>query len=281
VIEKPINGSLTSESTNESSVLRQRTRRPSDVGPSHWDMPDPRLMPVDDESDLLAIGADLEPSTLVHAYHHGIFPWPHGRRKLPWFSPNPRGILPPEKLRVSKTLRQTLRRSGWSASVNAAFPEVIDACSKRPDGDGTWITPTMKRAYTKLHELGHVHSVEVWDGATLVGGLYGFLAGGVFTGESMFHHRTDASKVAVVELAHRLVEAQGSFIDVQLVTDHLASLGAIGISRTLFVDLLRELRNDDVRMVCDRLPVARLAGIPITMSSEGFAVTDPASEQLQ
>jgi leucyl/phenylalanyl-tRNA---protein transferase len=245
-----------------------RTRIPADVGPSRWDMPDPRSMEMIDDSDLLAMGADLEPSTLVHAYRHGIFPWPHGRRKLPWFSPNPRGILPPERLQVSKTLRQTLRRSGWTATVDAAFPAVIEACSKRPDGDGTWITPTMKRAYTKLHELGHVHSVEIWDGTELVGGLYGFLAGGVFTGESMFHRRTDASKVAVVELAHRLVEARGSLIDVQLVTDHLASLGAIGISRTLFIDLLSELRNDSVHLVCDRLPVGRLAGLPIEMSSE-------------
>lgn len=231
-------------------------------------MPDPRLIASageTDDADLVAVGADLEPPTLVHAYRHGLFPWPHGRRQLPWFSPNPRGVLPPERLRVSKSLRQTLRRSGWTATVDGAFSEVIAACSKRPDGDGTWITAPMRRAYTRLHELGWVHSVEVWDGPDLVGGLYGFLIGGIFTGESMFHHRTDASKVAMVELAHRLVEAHGSLIDVQLVTDHLASLGAIGIGRPLFLDLLTELRDDDVRLVCDRLPVARLVGTPIKM----------------
>jgi leucyl/phenylalanyl-tRNA---protein transferase len=254
-----------------STTGETRTRQPVEVGPSQWDMPSPRTAPSN-ESDLLAMGADLQPSTLVHAYRNGIFPWPHGRRQLPWFSPNPRGVLPPERLRVSKSLRQTLRRSGWTATVDAAFPDVINACAQRPDGEGTWINPSMKKAYSRLHELGYVHSVEVWDGTELVGGLYGFLAGGVFTGESMFHRKTDASKVAVVELAHRLVEARGSLIDVQLVTDHLASLGAIGISRPLFLDVLEEIRDDSVRLICDRLPVLRLAGTRIEMSSE----PDPA-----
>ncbi len=245
-----------------------RTPAPVDVGPSRWQMPDPREISSNDpDADLVAVGADLEPSTLVHAYRHGLFPWPHGRRQLPWFSPNPRGILPPERLRVSKSLRQTLRRSGWTSTVNGAFPDVIAACSRRPDGDGTWITPPMRRAYLRLHDLGYVHSVEIWENTELVGGLYGFLVGGVFTGESMFHRRADASKVAMIELAHRLIEARGSLIDVQLLTDHLESLGAIAISRSLFLELLTELRDDCVRLTCDRLPVSRLVGVQIEMSA--------------
>lgn len=125
----------------------------------------------------------------------------------------------------------------------------------------------MRRAYLRLHDLGYVHSVEIWENTELVGGLYGFLVGGVFTGESMFHRRADASKVAMIELAHRLIEARGSLIDVQLLTDHLESLGAIAISRSLFLELLTELRDDCVRLTCDRLPVSRLVGVQIEMSA--------------
>ena len=222
-----------------------------------WDFPDPRSSGRD---GLVAVGADLAPATLVHAYRHGIFPWPHGRRdRLPWFSPEPRAILPLDKLHVAKSLRQRLRRSGWASTVDTAFAEVIVACAHPHGDDGTWITPQMRAAYTELHRLGWAHSIEVWDGARLVGGLYGVLIGGVFTGESMFHHATDASKVAMVELVARLHEAGGAFVDVQLPTDHLQSLGAIAIARSLFLDLLHECRDDPIDMVGDRRPVARLA----------------------
>ncbi len=257
-------------------TLRNRTPRPTPVGPTRWALPDLRdaaTPPITDEipdhdDDLVAVGADLQPSTLIAAYRSGIFPWPHGSGPLPWFSPTSRGIVPPERLVVSKSLRQRLRRSGWTASVDADFDQVIENCSKRPGREGTWITSKMKAAYRDLHRLGHAHSVEVWDGATLVGGLYGVLVGGVFAGESMFHRETDASKVAFVELVHRHAEAGGSLVDVQLLTDHLASLGAIAIGRPLFLDLLVEVRDDDVRLVTDRLPVDRLAGINITLDPE-------------
>ena len=234
-----------------------RTRRPEPVGQCEWSFPDPARRA--DRDGLLAIGADLAPATLVHAYLHGVFPWPHDDAPLPWFSPDPRGILPLDHLNVSKSLRQRLRRCGWTTTVDRAFDDVITACSDRPDGTSTWIEPGMIAAYCELHRLGWAHSLEVWDGAELVGGLYGMLLGGVFTGESMFHRRSDASKVAVVDLIDRLLEAGGAFVDVQLVTDHLASLGAIAINRRLFLELLGECRDDDVQLLTDELSVSRLA----------------------
>lgn len=226
-----------------------------DTGPCRWEFPDARLADAD---GLVAIGADLEPSTLVHAYRNGIFPWPHGRRKLPWFSPNPRGVLPLDDVRVSKTLRQTLRRSGWTASVDEAFDQVVEACATRQD-EGTWITSGMRAAYRQLHELGWAHSVEIWDGTSLIGGCYGLLVGAVYVGESMFHRRTDASKVALVELASRLHDGAAGLIDVQIVTDHLATMGARPIHRNLYIDLLHELRDEKASMCCDQLPVSRHA----------------------
>ena len=249
-------------SAAESSTSERRARCPVSVPDCVWGFPDPEATDGSgaDEHGLVALGADLEPSTLVHAYRQGMFPWPHGgRRRMPWFSPNPRGLLPPEKLRVSKSLRQRLRRSGWETTVDADFEQVISACANPHQDDGTWITPRMRTAYTELHDLGWAHSVEVWDGGRLVGGLYGVQVGAIFTGESMFHHDTDASKVALVELVYRMAEAGGQLIDVQLPTPHLASLGAIAVPRSLFLELLRELRDDPVRMVTDRLPVARHA----------------------
>ncbi len=240
------------------------TGPPAAVPPCQWDFPDPLTPPKrrrgvePDESGLLAFGADLEPSTLVHAYRNGIFPWPQDDDSpLPWCSPNPRGILGLDKLRISRSLRQTMSRSGWVTTVDHAFTEVMRGCSIRPNG-GTWITPEMTAAYTELHHLGWAHSIEVWDGTELVGGLYGMLLGGVFTGESMFHRRTDASKVAFSELALRLLEAGGAFVDVQLPTSHLESLGVIAVHRSLFVELLRECRDDDVRLVTDPRPVRRI-----------------------
>jgi leucyl/phenylalanyl-tRNA---protein transferase len=206
----------------------------------------------------LAFGADLEPATLVHAYRHGIFPWPHGDGPLPWCSPNPRGVLGLDKLRLSKSLKQSMRRNGWTTSVDRAFPAVMQACSVRR-GEGTWITPDMQHAYGQLSDLGWAHSVEVWNHeGELVGGLYGILLGGVFTGESMFHRHTDASKVALADLAVRLLEAGGAFIDVQLPTDHLESLGVLSLHRSLFLELLTECRDDDIRLCTDVLPAARI-----------------------
>jgi leucyl/phenylalanyl-tRNA---protein transferase len=229
-------------------------------GPSRWRFPDPAAA---GEDGLVGIGADLEPATLVDAYRRGIFPWPHPGAPLPWFSPDPRGVIPLDGVAVSRSLRARLRRSGWETTVDRAFAAVLAGCADRPGlvrEGGTWITPPMRAAYRRLHDLGHAHSLEVWAGDELVGGLYGVGVGGVFTGESMFHLASDASKVALVDLAARLTEAGGRLIDVQMVTPHLASLGARDLPRAAFLELLAEVRDDPVRMATDRLPVARLGG---------------------
>ena len=228
-------------------------------GPSRWRFPDPATA---GEDGLVGIGADLEPATLVDAYRRGIFPWPHPGAPLPWFSPDPRGVIPLDGVRCARSLRARLRRSGWETTVDRAFAAVLAGCADRPRGmleGGTWITPSMRDAYQRLHDLGHAHSLEVWDNDELVGGLYGVGVGGVFTGESMFHLATDASKVALVDLAARLTEAGGCLIDVQMVTPHLASLGARDLSRDEFLGLLARVRDEPVRLPTDRLPVARLA----------------------
>ena len=227
-------------------------------GPSRWRFPDPATA---GEDGLVGIGADLEPTTLVDAYRRGIFPWPHPGAPLPWFSPDPRGVIPLDGVRRSRSLRARLRRSGWETTVDRAFPAVLAHCADRPrpiEEGGTWITGPMRVAYQRLHDLGHAHSLEVWDGAELVGGLYGIGVGGVFTGESMFHLATDASKVALVDLAERLTGAGGRLIDVQMVTPHLASLGARDLPRAEFLGLLARTRDDPVHLATGRLPVARL-----------------------
>jgi leucyl/phenylalanyl-tRNA--protein transferase len=239
-------------------------------GPSRWRFPDPATA---GEDGLVGIGADLEPATLLDAYRRGIFPWPHPGAPLPWFSPDPRGVIPLDGLVVSRSLRARLRRSGWETTVDRAFAAVLAGCADRPtearsgglgpgppeSGEGgTWITPPMRAAYQRLHDLGHAHSLEVWAGGELVGGLYGVGVGGVFTGESMFHLASDASKVALVDLVARLAEAGGQLIDVQMVTPHLASLGARDLPRADFLRLLARVRDRQVRLATDRLQVARL-----------------------
>lgn len=228
------------------------------AGTSRWRFPDPAGA---GEDGLVGIGADLEPSTLVDAYRRGIFPWPHPGAPLPWFSPDPRGVIPLDGVAVSRSLRARLRNSGWETTVDRAFAAVLAGCADRPGGlleGGTWITAPMRTAYQHLHDLGHAHSLEVWAGGELVGGLYGVGVGGVFTGESMFHLASDASKVALVDLTARLTEAGARLIDVQMVTPHLASLGARDLPRAEFLALLAEVRDDPVRLATDRLPVARL-----------------------
>lgn len=229
---------------------------PRPTAPSAWLFPEPGSA---DEDDVVGVGADLEPGTLVEAYRSGIFPWPHPGMSLPWFSPDPRGVITPATLHLSRSLRRRLRNCGWIATVDSAFPAVVRACADRADDEGTWITPAMARAYGRLHALGWAHSIEIWDDNALVGGLYGVQVGGCFTGESMFHRTDDASKVALVECVDRLVEAGGSFLDVQIVTPHLESLGAIQQSRNQYLDNLSKVRDDDVRLRIDPRPVSRLA----------------------
>lgn len=232
------------------------TRPPQPVPPSAWILPDPSMA---DEDGVVGVGADLSPGTLVEAYRSGIFPWPHSGVPLPWFSPDPRGVLFRDDLRISRSLRQRMRNAGWYATVDVAFDDVVSACAHERGAEGTWITPSMRRAYRRLHDLGWARSVEVWAGETLVGGLYGVQIGGTFTGESMFHRMRDASKVALVELVARFDEAGGTFVDVQVLTPHLASLGAVEVPRDDYLDALHGARDRDVRMLTTRLPIARLA----------------------
>lgn len=185
---------------------------------------------------MVGIGADLAPGTLLAAYRSGLFPMPMRGTDgvIVWWSPDPRGVLPLDELRVSRSLRRSLRR--YEVRIDTAFDAVIDGC-RLTDRDGGWITPAVREAYIELHELGWAHSVEAWtpDGE-LVGGLYGVAIGGLFAGESMFHTRPDASKVALVELVRKLGEGEGgagggALLDVQWQTDHLRTLGVVEITR--------------------------------------------------
>jgi leucyl/phenylalanyl-tRNA---protein transferase len=231
-----------------------RARPPHPVGPTAWVLPGPEDA---DEDGVVGIGADLAPATLVDAYRRGIFPWPHPGMPLPWFSPDPRAVLGTDGVRASRSLRRTLRRSGWTTTVDAAFVEVVAGCGAARS-DGTWITAGMARAYQRLHELGWAHSLEVWAGDRLVGGIYGVQSGGVFTGESMFHRIPDASKVAMLDLATRLGEAGGTLFDVQVATPHLCSMGAVEIPREDYLAILEEVRDAAVRLWTREEPVARL-----------------------
>ncbi len=206
---------------------------PLDPGPTRWQLPTPRS----DAGDLVALGADLEPATVLGAYRAGLFPMPVGG-DLGWWSPIERGILPLDGLRVSKSLRRSVRR--YEVRVDTAFADVLAACSD-PGRDGAWIDDSITSAYQRLHELGWAHSVETWADGELVGGLYGLAVNGLFAGESMFSRATDASKVALVHLVDLLTDehAASRVLDTQWQTDHLETLGVIEIPREEYFERLR------------------------------------------
>jgi leucyl/phenylalanyl-tRNA---protein transferase len=188
---------------------------------------------------LLAVGGDLQPGRLLEAYRQGIFPWYSAGQPILWWSPNPRTVLQPAELKVSRSLRRTLAREIFHITCDRAFTRVLAACAApRPGQDGTWLTPEMQTAYRRLHAAGHAHSLEAWVGDELVGGLYGLAIGRVFFGESMFSRCSDASKVAFVHLVRALDAAGFALIDCQVHTDHLASLGARPIPRDEFTACL-------------------------------------------
>ncbi|MEW4923308.1 leucyl/phenylalanyl-tRNA--protein transferase [Algibacter sp. 2305UL17-15] len=191
------------------------------------------------EDGILAIGGDLSVARLLLAYKSGIFPWFETDEPILWWSPDPRFVLFPEKLKISKSMRQVLRNKDYKVTVNKAFNEVITACAlaKRNGQMGTWITKNMIKAYTELHELGYAKSVEVWDNDTLIGGLYGIdLGNGIFSGESMFSKESNASKVAFISF---IQHTDYKLIDCQVHTNHLESLGAEAISRDEFLRYLK------------------------------------------
>jgi leucyl/phenylalanyl-tRNA--protein transferase len=227
--------------------------------------------------ELVAVGGELSPDNLRAAYRNGVFPWPaspedeaaqdRSLRRLarrgqvtvlpgtpegplvPWVSPHPRALLVTSQVHVPRSLRALLRRTGWTTTLDLAFEQVIAACADR---DSTWITARMRAGYTALHREGDAHSVEVWDGDRLVGGLYGVLAGRVFSGESMFFRESGASKAAVVDLARRLTEAGVPLLDTQQESPHLRALGQVLVHRTEYVELTRSLQGPSPALPAER-----------------------------
>jgi leucyl/phenylalanyl-tRNA--protein transferase len=207
---------------------------PIEPPPSRYQMPDPRDAP---SHGLLAAGGDLEPGTLLDAYRRGIFPWPDVDGRLFWWSPDPRAVLPLAGFHESRSLRRVRRQGRFRVTRDAACAAVIAGCADRAE---TWITPGVAAAYERLHRMGWVHSVEVWAGDALAGGLYGVAIRGFFAAESMFHRVRDASKVALAALVEHLAVRGFRLLDVQLRTPHLASLGVVEIPRAVYLDRLAE-----------------------------------------
>ena len=223
---------------------------------SYYQLPNGRVACIDDDCDfpslnqalsepngLIAIGGDLSLPRLLNAYQHGIFPWFSEGEPILWWSPNPRMVLFPDELKISNSLKKTLKNKPFEVRFNTAFRQVISACSHtlRADQPGTWITQDIIEAYCTLHNAGYAISAECWQDNTLVGGCYGVKIGKMFYGESMFHLVTDASKVAFVHLVQKLKSEGVGLIDCQMKTAHLARFGAKEISRDDFIDNLSSL----------------------------------------
>lgn len=231
---------------------------PIEPPPSEWRLPTrSELAALGDDvgDDLIAVGADLAPGTLLEAYRNGLFPMPHGRRRIGWWSPRRRGVLRLDRLHVSRSLRRSVR--DFEIRVDTAFAEVLAGCAD-PARDGGWIDERIASAYTVLHELGWAHSVEAWRDGRLAGGLYGVAIGGLFAGESMFHRERDASKVALAGLVDVLradADAGPRLVDVQWSTPHLATLGITEVARSAYLSELADL-------VAAPLPAAFGGGTP-------------------
>jgi len=215
------------------------------LDPNQSDQAFPPLTEALTEPDgLLAVGGCLSTQRIINAYTQGIFPWYNNDDPILWWSPDPRMIIFPEKLHLSRSLKKTLRKQTFQITFDTAFTRVIKACAApRSNEPGTWLLPDMQLAYCRLHKEGHAHSVEVWHDGKLVGGLYGIAVGQVFFGESMFHRKTDASKVAFVSLIQQLSLWGYQLIDCQIHTQHLVSLGAEEISRKQFSSLLQQYHH--------------------------------------
>jgi leucyl/phenylalanyl-tRNA--protein transferase len=242
---------------------------PVEPSPSIWDFPPPARFHADD--DLVATGADLEPGTLLAAYRHGLFPMPLGGARAPmaWFCPVRRGVLRTGDLHVSRSLARSAAR--YEVRVDTACAAVIDSCAdpRRPSG---WIDGRIRDAYLELHELGWVHSVETWHDGRLVGGLYGVAIGGLFAGESMFHHERDASKVALLGLVRILDDGRDRLVDTQWQTPHLASLGVSELSREQYLSALPRLLatpQPDFDTGERRGPLVRISGGRARVADDG------------
>lgn len=205
--------------------------------------PDPENT-VDD--GIVGMMDKISTQILFEAYSFGIFPWPHPELPLLWYSPDPRGVLDFSELHISRSLVKFIKKTKWKITFDQAFDEVLDECSKvpRPNQDGTWITNKMKRAYKQFHKDGYAHSVECWDGDELIGGLYGVYVAGVFSGESMFYKKDNASKLCLVKLIEKLKANGLSWIDTQMVTHNLKDFGANYISKEDFMSRLKKAKTD-------------------------------------
>jgi leucyl/phenylalanyl-tRNA--protein transferase len=199
-----------------------------------------------DEDGFLALGGDLKPGTLLLAYRNGIFPWT--TNPLTWWSPDPRAIIPLGGLHISRSLKKELRRGELSTTFDRSFREIMEGCAKPRRGrEETWISAAFITAYTRLHALGYAHSVEVWRGGSIAGGLYGVSIGGFFAGESMFSEQENASKVALVALEGKLRAEGFQLFDVQFLTPHLGSMGAVEIPRAEYLEKLHDASAKEVR----------------------------------
>lgn len=207
-----------------------------------------------DADGLLAVGGDLSPERLLCAYSQGIFPWFEDGQPILWWSPDPRCVLYPEQFKTSRSLRKSINKHHFSVSYDHVFEKVIEACAapRTQQSGGTWITSGMHQAYCRLHQMGCAHSVEVWQGEHLVGGLYGISLGRVFYGESMFSRVSDASKFALKSLCERLADAGYQLIDCQIESEHLLSLGAVSISRQQFIDEMNNALESNEDFSCWR-----------------------------
>jgi leucyl/phenylalanyl-tRNA---protein transferase len=216
-------------------------------------IPDKHLFPhpsLAEPDGLLGVGGDLDPGRLMLAYVNGIFPWYSAGQPILWFSPDPRFVLRPEALKVGRSLKKIIRRGDYEIRLDTAFSEVIRGCKDayRPGQSGTWITPDMEAAYVELHRLGHAHSAEAWFEGELVGGLYGVSIGGLFSGESMFARRSDASKVAFVWLVRQMAAWGITLVDAQIRTEHLARFGGSELPREQYLDELQDLLSRPSRL---------------------------------
>jgi leucyl/phenylalanyl-tRNA--protein transferase len=219
-------------------------RSPTVLDPDDFTFPHPDTA-LTEPNGLLAVGGDLSPGRLLNAYSHGIFPWfDQDRGPILWWSPDPRAVVSPTSLKVSRSLRRVVARGKFEITADLAFEAVVSGCAApRSGASGTWITPAIQDAYRRLHQLGFAHSVESWWEGALVGGLYGVALGKMFFGESMFTQRSDASKVAFVALANYLAAKSFVLIDCQMMNPHLRSLGVVEMPRRAFLAALDDNRR--------------------------------------
>lgn len=220
---------------------------------------------LNEPNGLLAAGGSLSIPRLLAAYRRGIFPWFSPGQPILWWTPDPRTVFYPAQVHCSRSMHKFLAKTAWRTTLDGSFETVISACARRrPHSSGTWITADMKHAYNNMHRAGYAHSIEVWDGAELVGGLYGIALGKVFFGESMFSARTNASKMAVIVLT-RFLDRQGfQLFDCQVASEHLFSLGASSITRTTFEQLLRE-NTDETTITTQQLLWQRAAAQEVSI----------------